>query len=241
MTPNIMLMASSVNTLLIITYLLIFSSIGLNAYESTFLALLTVLTSNILGRFNLPLSNVELFNELKKASVIKLHDDFLVQSLRFRAIRTVAVEFNLGGALIPLTVSTLLFTIIVVSYGMTSVITTLILIAISTLIINRVSIVIRGLGLAVPLLITSLIISSLCLVMNAITGGYRLLSIHYSYLVAYMSVLLGVDLMNLNKITFYNIRRLIIGGLNAYDALSLIPAASTIITYIAIALLHLYA
>ncbi|MEM4498703.1 MAG: DUF1614 domain-containing protein [Sulfolobales archaeon] len=231
MSFNVVLMTGSVNTLLVITYLIVFFNMGLGLYESTFLALLITSISNILSRFNLPVGSLRLLNELRKASVIKLHNDFLVQSLRFRAVRDITVEFNLGGALIPLTISTLLLTHIAVSYGMTSLMTALMLTALSTLIVNRISIVIRGLGLAVPVLMASLLISVLCLAVNTVAGGFKSLSIHYSYLVAYVSILLGVDLMNLSKITFYAARKLIIGGLKVYDALSLMPATSTIITY----------
>lgn len=238
MSLNVVLMTGSVNALLVIAYLIIFSNMGLGLYESTFSALLTTLISNILSRFNLPVGSLRLLKELRKASVIKLHRDFLVQSLRFRAVRDITVEFNLGGALIPSIISTLLLTHIAVSYGVISLMTILILIALSALVINRISIVIRGLGLAVPVLMASLLISALCLAVNTVAGSFKLLSIHYSYLVAYISILLGVDLMNLSKITFYAARKLIIGGLKVYDALSLMPAASTIITYVIIALPH---
>ncbi len=229
---NAVLMAVSVNVLLMTAYFIIFLNTGLDVYEASLLAPLVVSASNVLGRFNLPVGGVMLSNELRKASVIKLNRDYLIQSLRFRAVRNISIEFNLGGALVPFIISSSLLINYVASYGITALSAILVLITFSTLLINRISVVIKGLGLAVPVTIASLMISSLCLVFETIVGGYEPLGTGVSYLVAYASILLGVDLMNLGKITLYDARKLIIGGLRVYDALSLMPATSVIITHL---------
>ncbi|MEM0453609.1 MAG: DUF1614 domain-containing protein [Sulfolobales archaeon] len=240
MALSVVLLITSVNTLLTTSYIILFLNVGLNTYESVLLAFLITLSSNLLGGLNLRVGNIVLSDELRKASVIKLRGNYLVQSLRFKPFKNITVELNLGGALVPLIVSILILTYIVSYYGVIPLLITSLLITSATLIINRVSIVIKGLGLAVPVLIVSVIVSLLSLIMDIITGLCKGLSIHYSYLVAYTSVLLGVDLMNINKVSLYDARKLIIGGLKLYDALSLMPATSTVITYIVITIINTY-
>jgi len=78
---------------------------GLEVYISTALALLMILTSNILSKFNITIGNVRLDDEFRKASMVRIGSEYLVQLVRFKTMNNISLEFNLGGFLIPLTLS----------------------------------------------------------------------------------------------------------------------------------------
>lgn len=240
LTLKIMLLIASVNALLTTAYTVLYLNLSLSSYVAVTTAFLSTLLSNLLGKFNIRVGSLKLCSELKKASVIKLSNGYLVQSLRFKALQNTVVELNLGGVVMPLMISMLILTHISTYYGVVPLLTSLLLVVASTLIINRVSVVIKGLGLAVPVIVVSTVTSLLSLLVAVSTAQWVGLGIHYSYLVAYTSTLLGVDLMNISKISFYDARRLIIGGLKVYDALSIVPAASTVITYLITTALNTY-
>jgi uncharacterized membrane protein len=233
-----LVMVVSVNMLLLTSYILIFVSMGLEVYISTVLALLTILTSNILSRFNVSIGNVRLDDEFRKASMVRIGSKYLVQLVRFKTMNNISLEFNLGGFLIPLTLSTSILTYIASSQGASALITTSLLVIISALLINRVSVVVRGVGLAVPIVMVSLMVSLATMLVVTILGSPHQLWL-LSYVASYISVLVGVDIMNLGKVVVHNVRRVIVGGLNIYDALSVIPASTTLITYTVLKLLQM--
>jgi len=232
-----LVMVASVNTLLLTSYILILVSMGLEAYISTALALLMILTSNILSRFNITIGNVRLDDEFKKASMVRIGSKYLVQLVRFKTMNNISLEFNLGGFLIPLTLSISILTYTVSNQGNTVLITTSLLIITTTLLINRVSVVIRGVGLAVPVVMVSLIISLTTMLVAIILKSPHQLWL-LSYVASYTSVLVGVDMMNLGRVMVHNVRRVVVGGLNIYDALSVVPASTVLVTYVILRLLQ---
>jgi len=232
-----LVMVVSVNTLLLTSYILILVSMGLEAYISTALALLMILTSNILSRFNITIGNVRLDDEFKKASMVRIGSKYLVQLVRFKTMNNISLEFNLGGFLIPLTLSISILTYTVSNQGNTVLITTSLLIITTTLLINRVSVVIRGVGLAVPVVMVSLIISLTTMLVAIILKSPHQLWL-LSYVASYTSVLVGVDMMNLGRVMVHNVRRVVVGGLNIYDALSVVPASTVLVTYVILRLLQ---
>ncbi len=233
-----LVMVVSVNTLLLTSYILILVSMGLEVYISTALALLMILTSNILSKFNITIGNVRLDDEFRKASMVRIGSEYLVQLVRFKTMNNISLEFNLGGFLIPLTLSIFILMYTASNQGNTALITTSLLIITSTLLINRVSVVIRGVGLAVPVVMVSLIISLTTMLVAIILKSPHQLWL-LSYVASYTSVLVGVDMMNLGRVMVYNVRRVVVGGLNIYDALSVVPASTVLVTYVILRLLQL--
>jgi uncharacterized membrane protein len=152
-------------------------------------------------------------------------------------MNNISLEFNLGGFLIPLTLSISILTYTVSNQGNTVLITTSLLIITTTLLINRVSVVIRGVGLAVPVVMVSLIISLTTMLVAIILKSPHQLWL-LSYVASYTSVLVGVDMMNLGRVMVHNVRRVVVGGLNIYDALSVVPASTVLVTYVILRLLQ---
>lgn len=234
MTRSLILMSATTTTLVSIAHFITFTVIGLSWSSALIYVLLLNILTEILGRINVRLKDISLSNELRKVNIIKIGEEYLVQPLNLRVGRRIALEINLGGALIPLIISLVLITYLTINYTYVGLYICLLLLIMLSLVVNRLSVAIKGLGLAVPIFITSTIISGLSISAVLTCGLPPNTAVLYAYVVSYTSVLVGVDLLNLRRLLVYNVRRLIIGGLKLYDALILIPASSSIMTYVAI-------
>lgn len=240
MSASVQLMMFTVNALLLIAHFEVFLSIGLNALVSILLATSTNIMTYILGKFDVQVMSTMLANDLRKVSIIKLGSRYLMQPLSFKVSRQVSIEVNLGGTLMPTAIAALISTYLMVNYGMHVFILLTLIVTASILIVNKLSVSIKGLGLAVPIFITSLIIASISILPALIMSMDVNLAVLCSYIVAYISILVGVDLMNMRRAILYDVKRIVIGGLKLYDALVLIPATSTILTYVITSLYSIY-
>jgi uncharacterized membrane protein len=123
--------------------------------------------------------------------------------------RTV-LAVNVGGALIPLALS--LYLISKIDFGLSLPV----LVAVVTLVVNRLARPVRGLGIAVPGLIPPLV---------AALGAYLFcpaaLRAPCAYIASTMGILIGADLLNLGKISRLGAPVASIGGAGTFDAIFL--------------------
>ncbi len=237
---SVSLMAFTVNALVLVAHFKLFLLIGLNAPDSMLLAALINIAIYILGRFNVQVMSTVMLSNLRKVSMIKLGSKYIMQPLSFKVSRHVSIEVNLGGTLAPMTIATLISMYLMLNYGVCGLILLAPIVTLLILIINKLSIGIRGLGLAVPIFVTSLITTFISVLSTLVAGMNIDLAVLCSYVAAYISILVGVDLMNIRRAIFHDVKRIVIGGLRLYDALVLIPATSTILTYVITSLYFIY-
>lgn len=127
----------------------------------------------------------------------------------YRAHETV-LAINVGGAVIPVALS--LYLISQMGFGLSLPV----LVALVTLVVNRLARPVRGLGIAVPCLVPPLV---------AVLGAYLLCSPELrapcAYIASTLGILLGADLLNLGKIQQLGAPVASIGGAGTFDAIFL--------------------
>jgi uncharacterized membrane protein len=135
--------------------------------------------------------------------------------MRFRVPRLqrpneTVLAVNVGGALIPVALSGYLISQI--NFG----VSLPILIAIVTVVVNRLARPVRGLGIGVPGLVPPLV---------AALGAYLLcppeLRAPTAYIASTMGILIGADLLNLGQIQQLGAPVASIGGAGTFDAIFL--------------------
>jgi uncharacterized membrane protein len=117
---------------------------------------------------------------------------------------------NVGGALIPVALSVYLITQI--NFGLSLPI----LLAVVTVVVNRLARPVRGMGIAVPGLVPPLV---------AALGAYFLCPMELrapcAYIASTMGILIGADLLNLGRIRQLGAPVASIGGAGTFDAIFL--------------------
>jgi uncharacterized membrane protein len=135
--------------------------------------------------------------------------------MRFRVPRPdqthrTVLAVNVGGALIPLALS--IYLISQISFGLS--LPTLL--ALVTLVVNRLARPVKGLGIAVPGLLPPLV---------AVLGAYLFcqpeLRAPCAYIASTLGILIGADLLNLGKISQLGAPVASIGGAGTFDAIFL--------------------
>ena len=197
------------------------------AYLATLLTILMYIASGL----NIYLKD-KLFNETYvKPTVIKLDDNdtLIYQVVRFRIRRVCSLLFNVAGAIIPLSIAiiaTIDVTLTCPVLAQQLLLNTLLL----TFLYHKLSVIIKDKGIGVPIAVTV----ALTTVLSVTTAIYLSLQPSEIFLMTYASstlaLLVGVDLMNLNRVALFNVRKLVIGGMGIADALVLIPAISSLVT-----------
>lgn len=117
---------------------------------------------------------------------------------------------NVGGALIPVALS--VYLISQINFGLSLPI----LVAVVTVVVNRLARPVRGMGIAVPGLVPPLV---------AALGAYFLCSMELrapcAYIASTMGILIGADLLNLGRIRQLGAPVASIGGAGTFDAIFL--------------------
>jgi len=135
--------------------------------------------------------------------------------MRFRVPRLnqphkTVLAVNVGGALIPLALSIYLMSKISFGFYLP------VLVALVTLVVNRLARPVRGLGIGVPGLVPPLV---------AALGAYLFcpaeLRAPCAYIASTMGILIGADLLNLGKIPQLGAPVASIGGAGTFDAIFL--------------------
>jgi len=225
-------LAVSVNSLLMLSNVVILSEVGLSTWASLLLASSLTLLCNILSRYNVFIKNLRLSSRLRKANVINLGNLYVIQGLTLHNKLKVPLELNLGGAALPLALALTASLHILLNHGIQYLIPLLALSITSAFLVNKVSILIRGVGMAVPIIITSSLVSVVMVAASLLTNLPKSTTLLCTYILSVISILVGVDIVNLSRVALYNIRKVIIGGLGIYDAINIIPALSVLITYV---------
>ena len=191
-------------------------------------ALLSVIIF-LAGSINIYIKD-ELFDEeYIKPIVVKVDNTLIYQTIRFQARRLCSILVNLAGAVLPMAVSAIALIIIaMVQFDLLLqvVLNTFLL----TFLYHKLSILIKDKGVGVPIAVsiavTVILSVSTALCLNLST----LMTFALTFTSSAIALLIGVDLMNLGRVIFFNVRRIIIGGMGPADALLLIPATSALVT-----------
>ena len=129
---------------------------------------------------------------------------------RLERARATVLAVNVGGALIPMALS--VYLISKINFG----VSLPILLAVVTVVVNRLARPVRGMGIGVPGLVPPLV---------AALGAYFLcapeLRAPCAYIASTMGILIGADLLNLGQIRQLGAPVASIGGAGTFDAIFL--------------------
>nr|WP_297070331.1 DUF1614 domain-containing protein [Thermococcus sp.] len=208
--------------LMLFTFLLLFvlfSGIATAAFAKLGIppaVALTLFLFSILGSFiNIPIAEERAYEPvLQVKRVVFLGIPYPVPYFGWEE-RRVVIAVNVGGALVPLSIVIYELTRTVLLGEVRLLFNTLLAVVIAVLLSHVFARPVRGLGIAIPMLIPPLVALGLALVL----GGSN------PPLVAYtsgtMGVLIGADLMNLNKIKTLGASMISIGGAGTFDGIFL--------------------
>jgi len=147
----------------------------------------------------------------------------------------VILAINVGGAIIPILVSLILLLYIVPNYELNPIITYIKIlcgVVIVTIVVNKFSLVKKGLGILVPLFIpvTVTVITTLVL--------YGIYVISNPFIIAYVSgtfgTLIGADILNLKKVLKGYAYIVSIGGAGTFDGIFMTGLISILMVFLLI-------
>ena len=134
----------------------------------------------------------------------------------FEAERSTTVAVNLGGAIIPVFMSVFLST-------MVSLVDVLIGIGVMTIVIHRIARPVKGSGISVHVLLPPFLAAALALIISPQEAPI------IAYISGTLGCLIGVDILNLEKIPDLGIRVVSIGGAGTFDAIFLTGIISVLL------------
>ena len=180
---------------------------------SPVLAFSILFLSLVGSMINIPIK--ESYQEVKTAQI----ENFFLRSLYPRNIvKKTVIAVNFGGAIIPLLISVLL-----ISKSDVPILELIIEIAVVTFICYKFATPVPGLGISIPLFIPPL----------ASAVSAMVLSHTYAPVIAYVSgvlgVLIGADIMNLDKIENLGAPMASIGGAGTFDGIFLTGIISVLL------------
>jgi uncharacterized membrane protein len=181
-----------------------FSKLGVPPHMLFWLLVFTLVGSLV----NIPLYSWET-REVVADQVIS-YFGMRVRLPRVQRTQRTVLAINVGGGIIPVALSAYLLSRMAFGFSL------LVLLAIVTLVVNRLARPVRGLGIAVPGLIPPII---------AALGAYLLcppyLRAPSAYIASTLGILIGADLMKLGEITKMGAPVASIGGAGTFDAIFL--------------------
>ena len=181
-----------------------FSKLGVPPHMLFWLLVFTLVGSLV----NIPLYSWET-REVVADQVIS-YFGMRVRLPRVQRTQRTVLAINVGGGIIPVALSAYLLSRMPFGFSL------LVLLAIVTLVVNRLARPVRGLGIAVPGLIPPII---------AALGAYLLcppyLRAPSAYIASTLGILIGADLMKLGEITKMGAPVASIGGAGTFDAIFL--------------------
>jgi len=198
-------------------FTLLFKSVGLPAYLSYLLATELAFLSLILSPVNVVLKEINreaIIPEIDVYYVFGIPLYFPRLAVRYRKT---LVAINLGGAVIPLSIS-LLLVFLVYSSSLVLLLLLLFDVLIITLVSNSFAKVVNGVGVVMNPLIAP-ITSSLTSVILFYTHA-SLIPVS-AYISSVLGTLIGADLLNLKKIISASPQMISIGGMGTFDGIFL--------------------
>lgn len=130
--------------------------------------------------------------------------------------RSTSIALNLGGAVIPVVMSVFLST-------MVSLFDVLIGIFIMAIVIHRIARPVKGAGIAVHTLLPPLLAAALALIISPQKAPL------IAYISGTLGCLIGVDILNLKKISDLGMKVVSIGGAGTFDAIFLTGIISVLL------------
>jgi uncharacterized membrane protein len=147
--------------------------------------------------------------------------------------QTIQISINFGGAVVPILTSMYLLVVSIpfnTTYLIESYVATLTILIIITLVMNRVSRVIPGLGIASPAIVAPAITALMTILFDSI------IPLNCPTQVAYvggtLGTLIGADLLNLKKLTKVGAPYISIGGAGTFDGVYLTGLISVLMVWL---------
>ncbi len=181
------------------------------------------------GSVNLWVSRNSFRDKVSKPLVVTLGNEGIYQTINLSVEIVSDILINLAGALIPLFLSAAAIYEAIVTLT-TSIQNFVLLTLFLTLVYNRLTKVIKGSGLGIPLItvITLTTLPSIAFTEGLGNPSVAALLVFSSSAIA---TLIGVDLLNLRNTSLFKSRYVVIGGMGLADAVFLVPMLSSLLTY----------
>jgi uncharacterized membrane protein len=216
------------NVLLTLAFRAILISLGVDATQATYYASIYMVVMYLLKGTSFVIGRCVLNDVETKAVLIPTETgNMILQSVVLRNKVNVDVLIDVAGAVIPAITTAYIIVYVMINDPMLG-ISLLIASGILTIITHKLSLILKGRGLGIPILISVATATAINLIIVGFTTDSQLL-VAISFAVTYMATLLGVDIFNLRKLARYRVRKVILGGLGPADALVFIPSAVTLI------------
>jgi len=190
--------------------------LGLSGFTVFLILSLSLIGSNI----NLPLFYIRSWRPILKAKVVRFFFmDFVIPTVDWEEQKTL-VAVNLGGCVIPLTLSIYLIIKMIISSGLSVLLPLFAALTLNSLLIYSVAKPVEGLGIVTPALLPPILTLIVCEIV---------LSLHplpinvfaFIYSIGTLGALIGADLLNLGKIPRLGAPVVSIGGAGIFDGIFL--------------------
>ncbi len=203
-----LLVASSI---VILPY--VYRGIGLGATASIVVVFILAVTSVLLSDTNIPLTTVRLRERYGEIEVL--------------------LALNVGGAIIPLIISTHIIIALSINYPLV-ILLVLIGVFMVTAISYRVSRVVNGIGVMVPVIVPALTAASTALILVEMAGYPILIAGPVSYVSGTIGTILGVDVLRIRDVVENAKNKYIvsIGGMGSLDTIYLVGLLSATATIV---------
>ncbi|MBS7657624.1 MAG: DUF1614 domain-containing protein [Candidatus Bathyarchaeia archaeon] len=223
-------------TILLIPWLILTGSIFMKLLHIPPLFTLIIFIASLFGSYiNIPIKEVSSFEPIITAKEITFFGvRWFIPDFNIIHKRTV-IALNVGGAFIPLLISFYLLIFIIPKLEVNPLITyikTFTALIIVALVIHVIATPVKGLGIATPAFLPPFI--------TALTSFllYKLYIPSNPFIMAYISgtlgILIGADLMNLNKIPKLGASIVSIGGAGTFDGIYLTGLMAVFLTLLLI-------
>ncbi len=178
---------------------------------------------------NIGLMRKEFSENIIKPFLIEVDNQRLIQQVGFNIRSTSELLINVSGGIIPPVLGILAAYNALINYGypLTSYSILLLFLIIAY---NRVTQAIRGRGLGVPLATVLLLTVFASLAMTFHLKDPQVASL-ITFSASAIASLVGIDILNLKKVTAFKSKYIIVGGMGVADAIFFIPALSSIIVW----------
>lgn len=210
-----------------------FQPLGLNPLLGYIVALLMVLLSIVFSAVNITIAEVPRQVVVPEIDYVWFFGlPYPIPRLRLVAAKTI-VAINVGGALVPLTISTLMMALISVNVkAIPATLATTCTILVVAVISHVVSRVVPGVGIVVPALVPPLAASLSTILLSHLLEVVDL-GPAIAYIGAVVGTLIGADVINLVK-HFYKLQSPLvsIGGAGTFDGIYLSGIVALLLTFL---------
>jgi len=205
----------------------LFLSLEVEALTSFYMALSFMLLMYWVSPWNVFLFSRTFTEDVIKFVDVGLWNVKILQKVRFKVRYTPQVYFNVAGFAIPTSIAVYL-TYVALKEGLITTTLYMTTLAFLTLTYNRLSKIVKGNGIFIPIISSISITTALMIMLST----HLSLSVSKAFILTYslscLASTLGIDILNLRSIAVYKSKYVVIGGYNLKDALIVIPALSSL-------------